>query len=191
MGERLTVARSELVLGGQRSGKSARAEALAMAWLDGSPGRRAVMIATAQAHDDEMRERIVRHRQDRALRLPAMVTVEEPFELAAALASHSRAGTLVVVDCLTLWLTNRLMPADAASAASGDVPQDGLCDAIAAAAGPVVLVSNEIGLGVIPMGREVRVFVDAQGRLNKAVAAACARVTLMAAGLPLILKDAS
>ena len=185
----LAVARSELVLGGQRSGKSRRAEALAMAWLDAAADHGAVMIATGQPWDDEMRERIARHQQDRAVRLPAMATVEEPLAIAQAIASHSAAGTLIVVDCLTLWLTNWLMPAGGKPC--GEVPFAELAASIAHAAGPVVLVSNEIGLGVVPMGREVRAFVDAQGRLNQEMARACKRVTWMAAGLPMVLKDSS
>ena len=101
----LHVARSELVLGGQKSGKTARAESLAAAWLALDASHEAVYIATAQAWDDEMRERIARHRMDRAVRVPRMRTVEEPFALAHAIGSHSDPRTLVVVDCLTLWLT--------------------------------------------------------------------------------------
>ncbi len=180
----------ELILGGQRSGKSARAETLAAQWLGASPAHRAVFIATATAWDGEMRERIARHQRDRALRVPGMVTVEEPVELVGALEKHDAVDTLVVVDCLTLWLTNLLMPA------GGDVGRsesstDTLAPAIRAHTGPLILVSNEIGLGVIPMGAEVRAFVDALGRLNQQVAAACDRVTLMAAGLPLTLKGRS
>lgn len=186
------VARSEFILGGQRSGKSRRAETLARQWIDASPGHRALMIATGQAWDDEMRERIARHQADRALRVPGMATVEEPLALADALRRHSDGRTLVVVDCLTLWLTNLMMPADPVQAlpeAAVIAAGEDLCAAIAAASGSLVLVGNEIGLGVIPMGREVRAFVDALGRLNQQVAAACERVTLMAAGLPLTLKD--
>lgn len=189
----LRVARSELILGGQKSGKTRRAEALAAAWLAQSPAHRAVYIATAQAWDEEMRERIARHRSDRARRVPAMATVEEPLELVRAIGAHSRADTLVVVDCLTLWLTARLLPAAGAQPAalrSGDADAV-IAQAIAAAAGPLVLVSNEIGLGVIPMGAETRGFVDSLGRLNQQAALACERVTLMAAGLPLTLKDLS
>lgn len=192
----MTVARSELILGGQKSGKSRRAELLAAGWVAANPGHRAVLIATAQPWDDEMRARITRHQQDRALRVPAMTTIEEPFALADALARHSRADTLVVVDCLTLWLTNLLMPAEDAPLARGmadiqagyayEIP---LGLALKNAAGPVVLVANEIGLGVIPMGREVRHFVDALGHLNQHMARLCMRVTLMAAGLPLAFKD--
>lgn len=199
----LSVARSELILGGQKSGKSRRAEDLARCWLWQSAAHRAVMVATAQPWDDEMRERIARHQQDRAERVPGMATVEEPLALASAIAQHSDANTLLVVDCLTLWLTNRLMPAVEAPAGPHNAnlkpnrPQALvesnsialLSGAIANATGPIVLVSNEIGLGVVPMGREVRSFVDALGRLNQSVAAACGRVTLMAAGLPLFLKD--
>lgn len=188
----MTVARSEFILGGQRSGKSRRAETLARQWLDAAPNRRAVMIATAQAWDDEMRGRIARHQADRAERVPGMVTLEEPRALADGLRRASDAQTLVVIDCLTLWLTQLMMPADPARAlgetaliAAGEA----LCQAIAAAPGPVVVVGNEIGLGVIPMGHDVRQFVDALGRLNQSVATACECVTLMAAGLPLTLKD--
>ena len=183
---------TELILGGQKSGKSRRAELLARDWLAQAGHHRAVLIATGQAWDDEMRERIARHQADRALRVPGMVTVEVHRALADAVRGHSEARTLIVVDCLTLWLTNLMMPADPAQMLSeADViaAGEGLCAAIADAPGPLVLVGNEIGLGVIPMGREVRAFVDALGRLNQQVAAVCGRVTLMAAGLPLNLKD--
>ena len=186
------LARSEFILGGQRSGKSRRAEELARQWMAVDTAHRAVLIATGQAWDGEMRERIARHRRDRAERVPGMVTVEEPLALAGALHRVSDAKTLVVIDCLTLWMTNLTMPADAGQAldeAAVIAAGHSLCEAIAAAPGPVVLVGNEIGLGVIPLGREVRQFVDALGRLNQSVAAACERVTLMAAGLPLTLKD--
>lgn len=181
------IARSELILGGQKSGKTARAERLAAAWLARSPGHRAVYLATACDADGEMRERIERHRRDRAQRVPAMRTVEALRDLPQALAAQSRPDTLVVVDCLTLWLTAWLMPADGGP--GEPPPAAALLQALGQARGPVVLVSNEIGLGVIPLGREVRAFVDALGTLNQQVAKACSRVTLMAAGLPLGLKD--
>ena len=186
------LAQSEFILGGQRSGKSRRAETLARQWLDASPGHRALLIATAQAWDDEMRERIARHQRDRAERVPRMVTVEESRALAEALRRGSEPQTLVVIDCLTLWLTGLTMPLDPADAldeAGVTAATDALCAAVADARGPVVLVGNEIGLGVIPLGREVRGFVDALGRLNQAVAACCERVTFMAAGLPITLKE--
>ncbi|CAM3357775.1 bifunctional adenosylcobinamide kinase/adenosylcobinamide-phosphate guanylyltransferase [Polaromonas hydrogenivorans] len=193
MVDELAIAKSELILGGQKSGKSRRAELLARSWLASSPAHQAVLIATAQPWDEEMRERIARHRQDRAGRVPGMQTVEEPVQLAEALASHSQPHTLVVVDCLTLWLTNLLMPAEnyeqnKASAHDPSAQVAMVLRAIENAAGPVVLVGNEIGLGVIPLGRETRAFVDALGRLNQDVARACECVTLMAAGLPLTLK---
>ena len=187
-----TTARSELILGGQKSGKSRHAELKARAWLQADTAHRALLIATAEPWDDEMADRIARHRVDRAARVPGLATLEEPRALAEAIARHSRPETLLVVDCLTLWLANLLMPAEPASAdadTDAAAAAEALAHAVRKAPGPVVLVSNEIGLGVIPMGREVRAFVDALGRLNQALARACPRVTLMAAGLPLPLKD--
>jgi adenosylcobinamide kinase/adenosylcobinamide-phosphate guanylyltransferase len=124
-----------------------------------------------------------------------MRTVEEPLQLAQAISAHSTPQTLIVVDCLTLWLTNWLMPASEKSIENMPLAQVQqaqeamLLEAISNATGPLVLVGNEIGLGVIPMGREVRAFVDALGVLNQSMAQVCQRVTLMAAGLPLTLKD--
>ena len=188
-----SLAHSELILGGQRSGKSRRAEMLAKDWLAQSTRHRAVLIATAQPWDNEMRERIARHQLDRAERVPGMQTVEEPIHLAEALEEHSQPLTLVVVDCLTLWLTNWLMPAEnikekEPESQSQQVQAAMFLRAILQAPGPVILVGNEIGLGVIPLGRETRNFVDALGRLNQDVAQVCERVILMAAGLPLTLK---
>ena len=180
-----TVAPSELVLGGQRSGKSRRAELLAAAWLAADAAHHAVFIVTAQPGDGEMQSRIERHRADRAERLPRASTVEAPLALAEAISGQSDAATLLVIDCLTLWLVNQYPIDETAMEAATET----LALAIGNAAGPVVLVSNEIGLGVVPMGREVRAYVDALGRLNQRMAAACARVTLVAAGLPLTLKD--
>lgn len=191
----LTVARSELILGGQRSGKSRRAELLARAWLAAAPQHRAVLLATGQAWDEEMRQRIARHRHDRALRVPRLRTVEEPLALAQKITELSHPDTLLLVDCLTLWLTNWLAPMAPATGTSASAappavaPVDALLQALANAPGPLLLVSNEIGLGVIPLGAEVRSFVDDLGRLNQEVAALCQRVTLMAAGLPLVLKE--
>lgn len=184
---------TEFILGGQKSGKSRRAEALARQWLAASAQHRAVLIATALAGDDEMRERVARHQRDRAEHTPGMVTLEEPLHLAEALRQHSTEQTLVVIDCLPLWLTNWLMALDAtlADPAAADAAQTDLLTALASADGPVVVVSNEIGLGVIPLGVEVRAYVDALGVLNQAVAALCNRVTFMAAGVPLTLKDAA
>jgi len=169
-----------LVLGGARSGKSAWAEAL----IEPGPGRRwaaATYIATAEAGDAEMATRIARHR---ARRGAAWRTVEEPLELAGALAGSADAARPVLVDCLTLWLSNLL-------GAGRDVEDEtrGLVAALAAAAGPVVLVANEVGLGIVPDNAAARAFRDHAGRLNQAVAAVAGRVVFVAAGLPLTLKD--
>jgi adenosylcobinamide kinase/adenosylcobinamide-phosphate guanylyltransferase len=187
------IARKEFVIGGQRSGKSRRAESLARTWLDGSPEHRAVLLATAQPWDEEMRERIARHQADRAERVPGMQTLEVPLALGEAIQRLSQPDTLIVVDCLTLWLTNLRMPlGDGDSSAMGEaidlVPTEALLAAITGASGPLVIVGNEIGLGVIPMGAQVRAFVDALGRLNQAVASRCDRVCLMVAGQPLFVK---
>ena len=187
---------TELILGGQKSGKSRRAELIAKQWLQQSTKHQAVLIATAQPWDEEMRHRIARHQQDRALRAPGLVTVEEPIQLTQAIQRLSQSDTLIVVDCLTLWLTNLLMPMHEKPKQDGNTPVAGeYIDLLAAflvaikeSKSSLVIVSNEIGLGVIPLGRETRAFVDALGRLNQDVAQACDRVTLMAAGLPLTLK---
>ena len=201
MTEPIHMAQRELILGGQRSGKSRRAEWLAQQWLARDPAHQAVLIATAQPWDEEMRARIARHQADRALRVPGMRTVEEPLALGETLARLSQPATLVLVDCLTLWLTNLLMPvpdaapaprdAEVAQAHGAEARIQTLRQAVAQAPGPVVLVGNEIGMGVIPLGAEVRAFVDALGRLNQDLAQDCHRVTLMAAGLPLTLKGAA
>ena len=189
---------TELILGGQKSGKSRRAELLARDWLAQSSDHSAVLIATGQAWDEEMRERIARHQRDRAERVPGLQTVEEPHDVAAALTRLSTPHTLLVVDCLTLWLTRWTMPVGVeamsfeqkqALARDWKAQAAMFLGAVRKSPGPVVLVGNEIGLGVIPMGREVRAFVDALGTLNQQVAQVCPRVTLMAAGLPLTLKE--
>ena len=185
---------SHLILGGQKSGKSRYAEALARSWVAEGVGRSAVLIATAQAGDDEMRARIERHRSDRACAGEGLLTVEEPLELAACIRARSRPDTLLLVDCLTLWLTNLLMPPggppNGASAAArrADAAQDALLQAVSSASGPVLLVANEMGAGVTPLGAEVRAFVDRAGLLNQRLAQVCSSVSLVAAGLPLVLK---
>jgi adenosylcobinamide kinase/adenosylcobinamide-phosphate guanylyltransferase len=180
----------ELILGGQRSGKSRCAEARAAAWL-GAPGRSAVLVATALAADEEMNARVERHRIDRTRSLPTMRTVEVPFDLAGALRLHSTPSCLVLVDCLTLWLTNLLMPLEGvrvSEAALSEMRED-LCDSLLGTSrGPVLLVSNEIGFGVSPMTREARMFVDELGRLHQAVASICESVTLMVAGIEVPVK---
>jgi adenosylcobinamide kinase / adenosylcobinamide-phosphate guanylyltransferase len=165
----------ELIVGGQRSGKSRQAERLALRW----PGR-VVVIATALAADDEMRARIAHHR---ASRPAGFETVEAPLALAAALQQSDGANTLVVVDCLTLWLVNWLMPMDGAADAAGwAAERTALLELLPRLRSQVVFVSNEVGWGVSPLGREVRDYVDELGRLNQDIARLCGRLTLMVAG---------
>jgi adenosylcobinamide kinase/adenosylcobinamide-phosphate guanylyltransferase len=164
-----------LVLGGARSGKSVYAESL----LAGRP--EAVYLATAQAGDGEMAERIARHQARRGERWQ---TVEEPLDLAGALARHN--GRPVLVDCLTLWLSNLLL-----AEATVESAIDQLAASLPSLTGPVVFVANEVGLGIVPDNPLARAFRDHAGRLNQAVAAAAQRVVFVAAGLPLLLKGAS
>ncbi|MES2886845.1 MAG: bifunctional adenosylcobinamide kinase/adenosylcobinamide-phosphate guanylyltransferase [Pseudomonadota bacterium] len=177
-----------LILGGQRSGKSRHAEQRALAWCASAPHRRATVVATAQVLDDEMRQRVERHRHDR----PApLATAEVPLDLAQFIAAHSHADHLLLVDCLTLWLTQWLMPLNAPSSASAWAAQrEAFAMAVRGSAGPLLLVSNEIGLGVMPMGRETRHCVDELGRVHQALAHACDQVTLMVAGWPMAVKPA-
>lgn len=171
---------STLVLGGARSGKTRYAESLAQA------GKFAVtVVATARADDDEMRTRIARHRAER----PAhWRTVEEPLQLAACLRLHAAPGRCIVVDCLTLWLSNLLCAGDAALVVR---ERDALLDTLPALPGQLILVGNETGLGVVPLGELTRRYVDEAGRLHQALAARCYRVVMTIAGLPLTLKGES
>ena len=187
----------ELILGGQRSGKSRRAEQLAEQWLKGAAGRKAAFVATAQARDDEMRHRIERHQEQRRARLPGMRTIEEPLALDRVIRRYSRPERLLVIDCLTLWLANQLarhedvVPRKGHGAAENLYQSEAmtsLLTAIEQSRGPLVFVSNEIGLGVVPVGAGVRAYVDALGWLNQQVAARCQRACLMVAGQPLWLK---
>ncbi len=164
-----------LVLGGAASGKSAHAETLAS---DGV--RETVYIATAEALDDEMRGKIAAHR---ARRGAAWRTVEAPLDLADAIAAHDGPGAAILVDCLTLWLSNLL---GAGRDAAGETEK--LVAVLSAARGRIVLVSNEIGLGLVPENALARSFRNLQGMLNQRVAAVAHRVVFVAAGLPLILK---
>ena len=164
-----------LVLGGARSGKSRHAERLVT-----ETGLARTYIATAQAWDDEMRARIAQHRTDRG---QDWRTIEAPIDLAGAIAVEATPGRAVLVDCLTLWLTN-VMLADRDIAAE----EAALLAALQAARGPVVCVSNETGLGIVPDNALARRFRDAQGRLNQRIAALATRVDFIAAGLPIRLK---
>lgn len=163
-----------LVVGGARSGKSAFAEGLVTA-----SGRARRYIATAEAWDDEMRDRIARHQSDRG---PAWTTVEAPLDLAAALAG-ARSDEAVLVDCATLWLTNHLLAEHDLAAETA-----GLLAALAASPAPVVIVSNETGWGIVPENALARRFRDEQGRLNQRLAAVSGLVVTVIAGLPMVLK---
>lgn len=166
-----------LVLGGAASGKSAYAEGEVMS---AAAGRRAVYVATAEPLDGEMALKIDAHR---ARRGDGWTTVEAPLDLAAAVSQSDSPGGIILVDCLTLWLSNLL-------AAGRDVPAETerLVAVLAARRGAAVLVSNEVGLGIVPDNRLARMFREAQGTLNRRIAGAADRVVFIAAGLPLVLK---
>jgi adenosylcobinamide kinase/adenosylcobinamide-phosphate guanylyltransferase len=166
-----------LVLCGALSGKSRYAEALIE---EAAPA--ALYLATAEALDDEMRERIRHHRARRGAR---WTTLEAPLDLASALMEAARPERPVLVDCLTLWLSNLLMAGRDAEAAITELVQ-----ALPRLKGPAVLVANEVGLGIVPDNALARAFRDHAGRLNQAIAAEAQRVVLVAAGLPLVLKEA-
>lgn len=168
----------ELILGGARSGKSHYAERRAH-------GDERVYIATATAGDGEMAERIARHRLDRG---PHWRTVEEPITLAQVLREHSAPGRFVLVDCLTLWLTNLLLSEDPAAFAR---ERAALLQWLPAHRGHIVFVSNEVGQGVVPADTLSRRFVDESGRLHQELAQCCDRVVFVTAGLPHVLKDQS
>lgn len=167
----------ELILGGARSGKSRLAERLA-----GESGLEVIYIATSQALDGEMSERIRAHRDRR----PAhWALVEEPLLLARVLSEHASAQRCLLVDCLTLWLTNLLVLDDDARLQH---EREALLASLANLPGRLILVSNETGLGVVPMGELTRRYVDEAGLLHQAIAERCQRVVFTVAGLPMVLK---
>ncbi|WP_395945476.1 bifunctional adenosylcobinamide kinase/adenosylcobinamide-phosphate guanylyltransferase [Brevundimonas sp.] len=170
-----------LVLGGARSGKTAHALARAEA-LAAKGDLRLVMIATAQAFDDEMRDRIAHHRAERH---PGWTTVEAPHDLIQAIGALE-PGDVAVVDCLTLWLSNA-MAADLDIAAETQA----LCAAVVACPARLFLVSNEVGWGIVPDNRLAREFRDHAGRLHQRLAGLVAEVVLVVAGLSLPLKSAA
>jgi adenosylcobinamide kinase/adenosylcobinamide-phosphate guanylyltransferase len=167
----------ELILGGARSGKSRLAEKLAS-----QSGLDVTYIATSQALDGEMSARIAQHR---ATRPAHWALVEEPLELARVLRDNAGPQRCLLVDCLTLWLTNLLMLDEPARLAA---ERDGLLDTLAQLPGRIILVSNETGLGVVPLGELTRRYVDEAGWLHQAVAARAERVVFTVAGLPMLLK---
>ncbi|HNU11230.1 MAG TPA: bifunctional adenosylcobinamide kinase/adenosylcobinamide-phosphate guanylyltransferase [Rubrivivax sp.] len=181
----------ELILGGARSGKSRTAEERARRWLAADGTHRASLVATALAGDAEMAARIARHRADRAARVPALETVEAPAALGATLLRLAAPQRLLVVDCLTLWATQCLLPPGVEPVRKPPCwakEREALLRALKESRSPIVLVSNEIGLGLMPLAPEARAAVDALGELHQAVAARCGRVTLMVAGCELTVK---
>lgn len=167
---------THLILGGARSGKSRYAEQLAI-----TSQQTVIVIVTAQAQDEEMAQRIAHHQANRPTHWQV---IEAPLNLAAALHTHARDGHCIIIDCLTLWLTNLLCQ----TPDQLQQQRDALLAVLPTLPGTVLLVSNEVGMGIIPMGELTRRFVDEAGWLNQAVAGVCERVTLVAAGLPLALK---
>ncbi len=167
-----------LVLGGCRSGKSSHALQLAEGL-----GQRRVFVATCVPHDDEMQARVDRHRQERS---DTWNTLEIPVDLADAITAHGPAADVMLVDCLTLWLSNLLMQTQDVSQIRRHI--DGLAEAVKSAPCAVILVSNEVGAGIVPENRLARLYRDLAGWTNQAVAAACDRVVWTVAGIPVTIK---
>ncbi|MFV0624894.1 bifunctional adenosylcobinamide kinase/adenosylcobinamide-phosphate guanylyltransferase [Sphingomonas sp. ac-8] len=167
--------RTMLVLGGARSGKSRYAQGLAE-----TAGGRLVFVATAQAFDAEMADRIRRHREDRDAR---WTTVEAPLDLAGAIAAADGADAVLLVDCLTLWASNLLLGEEDAEAHIA-----ALLEALRTARARVLLVANEVGLGIVPDNALARRFRDLAGTINQRVAAAVGGVHMTVAGLPIVVK---
>ncbi len=167
--------RTLLVLGGARSGKSRHAQTRAEAEAGAL-----VYVATAQPFDDEMAERIARHRADRG---PRWRTIEAPLALAATIMAETRPDAVLLIDCLTLWASNLIFADRDVAEATAE-----LVEAIGATRGPLILVSNEVGLGIVPDNALARRFRDVAGTINQAVAAAVDEAVFLAAGLPIRLK---
>ncbi|MBM3350302.1 MAG: bifunctional adenosylcobinamide kinase/adenosylcobinamide-phosphate guanylyltransferase [Betaproteobacteria bacterium] len=170
-----------LILGGARSGKSAFAEKLAT-----ESGLPVTYIATAQVYDAEFGQRVAHHKNRR----PAhWKTIEQSFNLAEAMLTHAKAGECVIVDCLTLWLAQCICPdCERPKHLNWDQERKTLLDALPSVQGHMFLVSNEVGMGIVPLGEINRQFQDEQGRLNQAIANIADNVSFIAAGLPLHLK---
>jgi len=170
----------QLILGGARSGKSRLAEKLAS-----ESGLGVIYIATSQPLDGEMNQRVELHRQRRPVNWSL---IEEPVELACVLKQSARPDSCLLVDCLTLWLTNLLMLEDPQRLAQ---EREALLDCLAELPGEIIFVSNETGLGVVPLGELTRRYVDEAGWLHQALAERCQRVVLTVAGLPMTLKGSA
>jgi len=174
-------AQRHFILGGARSGKSAYAEQLAL-----QHGGAVSYLATARIGDREFAERVALHQ---ARRPASWALIEAPLDLAGALDAAGQPGQVVLIDCLTLWLVNLLCPPEAeAPLPDWQARIDAYAEALARTQATVLIVSNEIGLGVVPMGALTRRYVDELGRLNQRIAATCDRVTLMVAGIPMVVK---
>ncbi|HNN87413.1 MAG: bifunctional adenosylcobinamide kinase/adenosylcobinamide-phosphate guanylyltransferase [Pseudomonadales bacterium] len=166
-----------LILGGARSGKSRFAETVGLA-----TNKKLIYIATSQALDDEMQARIQHHQTSRNARWE---TIEEPIELAATLQKYATTDTCILVDCLTLWLTNLLLTDETIFLRE----REALLNALPQLTGDILLVSNEVGMGIVPLDALSRRFVDEAGRLHQQLAQHCDVVSLVVAGLPLTLKS--
>ena len=173
----MTPHRRVLVLGGARSGKSR----MAQQWA-GSASETRILLATAQAFDDEMSARIAHHRSTRDA---SWQTKETPLDLTEAVRANACPGKVVLVDCLTMWLSNIMLDGRDAGRET-----DRLVDALKSVEGPVLLVSNEVGQGIVPATALGRSFRDEQGRLNQRIAEVCDAVVFVAAGCPVLLKPA-
>ena len=187
-----------LVFGGARSGKSGFSERIAQQWsVEGTQYKEVIYIATANVSTDpEMQERIAHHQSQRPKH---WLTIEEKFALGDAIGKYSRPETVLLIDCLTVWLSNCIFADTTVFPEVGPITPPAmftqqrlaLLDALTHAQGKVILVSNEVGMGIVPMGAISRWFVDEAGRLNQATAAICEHVVWVAAGLPLYLKGQS
>lgn len=169
-----------LVLGGARSGKSSYAEKAADQWLDGTPKGERVYLATAQAFDEEMSKRVEAHKTRRGKNWR---TIEEPLQLTQTLTREMAEKRLILVDCLTLWLSNLML-----SDAEVNREIDGLCEFLKNATGDFLIVSNEVGNGIVPENKLAREFRDIQGIANQRIAEITDKAVLITAGLPLVLK---
>jgi adenosylcobinamide kinase/adenosylcobinamide-phosphate guanylyltransferase len=173
------VAHVTFIIGGCRSGKSG----LALRTAEAAEAEQRIFIATAVPFDAEMQDRVRRHQKERG---DGWITLEVPLALPEALAEHSREGRVVLVDCLTLWVSNLLLKWSEAAAVESRIAE--LARAVQACAGPVILVSNEVGLGVVPDSQLGRQFRDLAGMANQAVADAADEVIMTVAGIPVVIK---
>jgi len=169
-----------LILGGARSGKSRYAEKIGENWLNENPKGERIYLATCQVFDDEMSNRVDKHKEQRG---GNWTTIEEPLLLSEALKRETNSSRFVLVDCLTLWLTNHLLAENDTDEAITE-----LCETLTQIESDVVLVANEVGLGIVPDNKLARQFRDIAGLCNQRVAAVTDKVVFIAAGLPMTLK---